>query len=214
LRGLAFGESLNPVWQTAANALYVSGLAAGVAVLAALPVAVLSVRFPGRVSSLVERLTYVGFALPAVVLALSLVFFGANYAPALYQTLGLLIFAYVVHFLPQAVGTTRAALLQARPSIEEAARSLGRGPLHVMRTVTIPLARSGIVAGAALVFLTTMKELPATLLLGPTGFGTLATQVWSASSEAFFARAAAPALLLILLSAPPLYLLTIREKLT
>lgn len=213
LRGLAFGESLNPVWQTAANSLYVSGLAAGVAVLAALPVAVLSVRFPGRASSLIERLTYVGFALPAVVLALSLVFFGANYAPAIYQTLGLLVFAYVVHFLPQAVGATRAALLQARPSIEEAARSLGRGPLSVMRTVTIPLARSGIVAGAALVFLTTMKELPATLLLGPTGFGTLATQVWSASSEAFFARAAAPALLLILLSAPPLYLLTIREKL-
>jgi iron(III) transport system permease protein len=57
-----------------------------------------------------------------------------------------------------------------------------------------------------------MKELPATLLLGPTGFETLATRIWSATSEAFFARAAAPALLLILLSAVPMYLLVIRER--
>lgn len=213
LRGVAAGESLDPVFRSALNSVYVSGLAAGVAVLAALPVAVLAVRFPGRVSALVERMSYVGFALPAIVLALALVFFGANYVPALYQTLGLLIFAYVVHFLPQAVGAIRASLLQARPSIEEAARSLGRGPAAVLATVTVPLARSGILAGAALVFLTTMKELPATLLLGPTEFDTLATSVWSATSGAFFARAAAPALVLILVSAPPLYLLTIRERL-
>jgi iron(III) transport system permease protein len=78
--------------------------------------------------------------------------------------------------------------------------------------VTVPLARSGLVAGAALVFLTTMKELPATLLLSPTEFSTLATEVWNATSGAFFAQAAAPALLLILVSAPPLYLLAIRER--
>lgn len=212
-RGLVAGESLEPVFRGTVNSVYVSGLAAGVAVLAALPVAVLAVRFPGRMAALVERLSYVGFSLPAIVLALALVFFGANYVPALYQTLALLIFAYVVHFMPQAVGSIRSSLLQARPSIEEAARSLGRGPAAVMATVTVPLARSGILAGAALVFLTTMKELPATLLLGPTEFETLATSVWSATSGAFFARAAAPALVLILVSAPPLYLLTIRDRL-
>ncbi len=212
VRGLAGGEVLDPVWESAWNSIFVSGIAAGVAVLAALPVAVLAVRFPGRVSGFVERLSYVGFALPAIALALALVFFGSNYAPALYQTLGLLVFAYVVHFLPQALGAIRAALLQARPSVEEAARSLGRGPLGVLATITVPLARSGIVAGAALVFLTTMKELPATLLLGPIEFDTLATEVWNATSGAFFARAAAPALLLILISAPPLYLLTIRDR--
>src|SRR5215210_3218650 len=212
LRGLSSGEQLSFVWQSAWNSVYVSGLAAAVAVLAALPVAVLAVRFPGKVASLTERVTYVGFALPGIVLALSLVFFGSNYAPALYQTLFLLIFAYVVHFLPLAVGAIRASLLQAKPSIEEAARGLGRGPAGVLATVTVPLARSGLVAGAALVFLTTMKELPATLLLSPTEFGTLATEVWNATSGAFFAQAAAPALLLILVSAPPLYLLTIRER--
>lgn len=211
-RGLAEGEPLRPLWNAAFSSVYASGIAAVVTALAALPVAVLSVRFRGRVSGLAERAAYLGYALPGIVLALSLVFFGANYAPWAYQTLGLLVFAYAIHFLPQAVGATRSALLQVKPSVEEAARGLGRGPARVAATVTAPLAGSGILAGAALVFLTTMKELPATLLLGPTGFETLATRIWAATSEAFFARAAAPALLLICISAVPLYLLVIREQ--
>jgi iron(III) transport system permease protein len=211
VRGLAEGEPLRPLWNAAWSSVYASGLAAAVTALAALPVAILSVRFRGRVSGLVEKATYLGYALPGIVLALSLVFFGANYVPWAYQTLGLLVFAYAIHFLPQAVGSTRSALLQVKPSVEEAARGLGRGPARVAATVTAPLAGSGILAGAALVFLTTMKELPATLLLGPTGFETLATRIWGATSEAFFARAAAPALLLVAISAVPLYLLVIRE---
>jgi iron(III) transport system permease protein len=211
VRGLAAGEPLRLVWGAAWHSLYASGLAAAVAAVAALPVAVLAVRYPGRASALLEKSTYVGYALPGIVLALALVFFGSNYAPAVYGTLFVLICAYVIHFLPQAVGATRAALLQVRPSVEEAARGLGKGPAGVLATVTAPLVRSGVLAGAALVFLTTMKELPATLLLGPIGFDTLATRVWTATSEAFFARAAAPALLLIVLSAIPMYLLVIRE---
>ena len=212
VRGLAAGEPLRLLWGAAFNSVYVSALAAGVAALAALPVAVLAVRYGGRVAGFVERLSYLGYALPGIVLALALVFFGANYTPGLYGTLVLLVFAYAVHFLPQAVGATRAALLQIQPSVEEAARGLGRGPAAVVTTITAPLASSGILAGAALVFLTTMKELPATLLLAPLEFDTLATSIWTATSEAFFARAAAPALLLILVSALPMYLLVIRER--
>jgi len=211
-RGLASGEPLRLLWGAAFNSVYVSALAAAVAALAALPVAVLAVRFPGRVAGFIERLSYLGYALPGVVLALALVFFGANYAPGLYGTLALLIFAYAIHFLPQAVGATRAALLQVRPSVEEAARGLGRGPAGVVATITAPLISSGILAGTALVFLTTMKELPATLLLSPLGFDTLATSIWTSASEAFFARAAAPALLLILVSALPMYLLVIKDR--
>jgi iron(III) transport system permease protein len=212
VRGLLEGEPLRPLWSATWSSIYASALAAGVAALAALPVAILAVRFPGRLSGLVERTTYLGYSLPGIVLALSLVFFGANYAPWAYQTLGLLVFAYVVHFLPQAVGATRSALLQVRPSLEEVAQGLGRGRAAVVATITVPLASSGILAGAALVFLTTMKELPATLLLSPTGFETLATRIWSATSDAFFARAAAPALILIGVSAVPMYLLLIRER--
>src|SRR5690606_16948092 len=110
--------------------------------------------------------------------ALGLVFFGATYAGVLYQTTWLLVFAYVVLFLPTAVGAVRASLLQVSPRMEEAARSLGRPPWRVLLTVTLPLLRPGLVAGAGLVFLLTMKELPATLILSPAGFETLATAVW------------------------------------
>jgi iron(III) transport system permease protein len=132
--------------------------------------------------------------------ALALVFFGIRVARPLYQTLAMLVFAYVVLFLPQAVGAIRTSLLQVPSSVEEASRTLGSGRLRTLGRVLLPLSRRGALAGGALVFLTAMKELPATLLLGPTGYTTLATSIWDATREAFFARAAAPALMLILLS--------------
>ncbi|MGK2949294.1 MAG: ABC transporter permease, partial [Acidimicrobiales bacterium] len=155
---------------------------------------------------------WAGHSLPGVVVALSLVFFGARVAPGIYQTQWLLTLAYVVLFLPQALGAIRSSLLQISPSLEEASRLLGRSPLRTMVSVVLPMARPGLLAGGALVFLTCMKELPATLLLAPTGYPTLATQVWSATSEAFFARAALPALALVLLSSLPMAVLVLREK--
>jgi iron(III) transport system permease protein len=211
VRGVVAGEPLRLVGAAAWNSLQASGLAALAAAAAALPVAVLSVRHRGRITSLLEPSTYLGYALPGIVVALSLVFFGARYAGPLYQSLAMLVIAYVVLFLPQAVGSTRSSLLQVPPSVEEAARGLGRSGPGVLLTVTAPLVRPGVIAGATLVFLTAMKELPATLLLGPTGFPTLATSIWSATSEAFFARAAAPALLLVLLSSVPLAVLMSRR---
>ena len=201
VRGLQAGEQLDVVWSAAWNSVYSSALAAALAVVAALPVAVLAVRFRSRWSTLFEGITYAGYALPGIVIALALVRFASQYAPAIYQTLALMIFAYVLRFLPQALGTLRSALLSVSPSVEEAARGLGHAPLRVALTVTLPLIRSGILSGAALVFLTAMKELPATLLLGPTGFKTLATMTWTATSEGFFARAAGPALVIIAVSA-------------
>ncbi len=212
VRGVAAGEPLLALWSAAGNSFYVSGLAAAGAVLAALPIAALSVRYPGLISSLLERITYVGFALPGIAVALGLVFFGANFARFIYQHLSLLILSYIILFLPTAVSSARTSFLQLNPRIEEAARSLGRAPLGVFTSVTLPLIRPGVLAGAALVFLLTMKELPATLILGPTGFSTLATSIWGAASEAFFAQAAAAALLLIGVSSVPLAFLMLRER--
>jgi iron(III) transport system permease protein len=93
------------------------------------------------------------------------------------------------------------------PRIEEVARTLGRTPGGVLRGVTLPVIRPGLLAGAALVFLSAMKELPTTILLAPTGFDTLAVRIWSATSEGFFARAAAPALVMVLVAAASLALL-------
>ena len=211
-RGVSAGEPLLILWGAALNSLYVSSLAAGAAIVAALPVAAFSVRYPSVLSTLLERATYIGFALPGIPIALSLVFFGVHYTPPLYQTTVMLVFAYVVLFLSPAVGAARTSLLQVSPRMEEAARSLGRTPLGVFGSVTLPLVAPGIFAGAALVFLLTMKELPATLILSPIGFNTLATSIWAATSEAFFARAAAPALLLILVSSVPLAFFMLGER--
>ncbi len=213
VRGLGAGEQVGALWAQTWNSFWISAVAALVTMASALPVVVLSVRRPGRLSQVLERSTYLGFAMPGVVIALALVFFGSNFATLIYQTSPLLIFAYLVLFIPQAVGSVRASLLQVHPNLEEAGRSLGRPPLQVFLRVTAPLVRPGLAVGFALVFLTVMKELPATLILSPIGFKTLATSVWSAVSAAYFAQAALPALLLIVVSSVPMAFLILRRDL-
>ena len=144
-------------------------------------------------------------------IALALVFFAANYyLPGLYQTAGLVVVAYVIRFFPQAVAGSHTALLRVNPRLEEAARGLGQRPLPAFAKVTLPLLTPGLFAGAALVFLSTMKELPATLLLRPIGFDTLPTEVWTATGVSAYGQAAAPALALCVLAAPVVWLLVVR----
>ncbi len=212
LRGLASGESLTPVWTATLNSFRAGAMAALAAAALGLPVAFAAIRMGGRLMNLAARAVYVGYGLPGIVIALSLVFFGANFAPLLYQTLWMLVFAYVVRFLPQAIGAMQISLMQMNPRLEEAGRSLGLGNRAVFRRIIAPIVQPGVLAGMALVFLTTVKELPATLLLSPTGFTTLATQIWSATDEAFFARAAAPALMLLAMSAFSIFLVLMQEE--
>ena len=211
IRGIAAGEPVRLLWGNALNSVYASGLAAIVAVVAAVPVVMFTLRFPGRLSWVVERLSYTGFALPGIAVALALIFFGARFATPLYQTLFLLVFAYVVLFFPQALGAVRSTYLQVSPRLGEAAYGLGKSPLAIIWHISLPLMLPGMLAGGALVFLTAMKELPATLLLSPIGYGTLATSIWAAAEEAFFAQAAVPALLLVAVSAVPTAFLILRE---
>lgn len=211
-RGIANERELDAPWAEAVHSLTASGLAAVAAVLAALPVAIVALRYPSRTSRVLERLSYAGNALPGLVIALSLVFFAARYASPVYQTLGLLVFAYVVRFFPQGLSGVESGIERLSPRYEEAARGLGRGPLRTLAHVTIPLARSGIAAGAALVFLSAMKELPATLLLRPIGFDTLATDIWGLTQVGAYSRAALPALVLIGISAPVLYLVSASRR--
>ncbi len=211
VRGWQAGEPFAGTAQAALNSAGVSAAAGLVAVLAAIPVAIVTVRHRSLASGLIERLSYLGFALPGIVVALALVFFALRVLPGLYQTWPVLIFAYLVLFFPLALGAVRTSLVQVRPNIEEAARSLGRSPPRVLATITVPLLLPGLLGGFALVFLTVMKELPATILLRPIEFDTLAVDIWSASSEAFFARAAAPALLLVLVAVLPMTVLISRE---
>jgi len=211
-RAVSLGRELDDAWAPALHSVLAAGLTATVAVAASLPVALLAVRYPGGWTRALERLSYSSNALPGIVIALSLVFFAANYAGFVYQTLALLVFAYVVRFFPQAVAGSHSALLRVDPRLEEAARGLGKSPRRAFVTVTAPLVAPGLLAGGALVFLSTMKELPATLLLAPIGFETLATEVWRATTVSAYSRAALPSLLLIVFSAPFVYLLTLRRR--
>lgn len=209
--GLVQGGTFFVQWDEVFNSVTVAAASALITVVAALPIAFLTVRYRSRLGTLVEKAAYLGYALPGLVVALSLVFFGARFGGPFYQTIGMLLVAYLVLFLPQALGAVKAALLQVSPNVENVARSLGYGPLQVIWKVTLPLIRPGVVSALALVFLTAMKELPAALLLGPIGFRTLATSVWSSVSEAMYARGAVSALLLIGLSLISLTLLLRQE---
>lgn len=202
--------SLDGVAAATFNSLLVAVIAAGVTTVAALPVAVLASRFKRGWTVALERTGYGANALPGIVAALAFVFFAARHAPVVYQSLALLIAAYLVRFFPQALAGTSAALTRAEPRLEEASRGLGRGPTRTLTTVTVPLVAPGLLAGAALVLLSTLKELPATLVLRPIGFDTLATEIWTATSVSQYSRAAVPALLLCALAAPAVWLLVVR----
>jgi iron(III) transport system permease protein len=210
LRSIGAGADLSGLGWATLHSLTLGGWTALIATVCALPLAILLVRFPGSGVRSVERMAYLGYALPGLVVALAFVAFGAG--TPFYQTLVMLVAACVVRFLPEAISSTRAALLQVSPRLEEAARGLGRSQVGAVASVTIPLARSGILAGAALVLLTAMKELPATLLLSPTGWDTLAVKVWTDATNAAYGEAAAPALILIAAAAVPMLLLAPRDR--
>jgi iron(III) transport system permease protein len=194
------------------NSLWSSSIAALIAVILSLPVTLLSVRYPNRFTKFISRFCQVGYAIPGVVIALSLVLLVNRTLPFLYATPFVVVIAYVLRHMPQAVRASESALNQLSPSLEEASRTLGRTSLQTLVQVTIPLILPGLLAGGSLVFLTSLKELPATLLLRPAGFDTLAVRVWVWAGEGFYTQAAPAALLLILASALPLSFLLRREK--
>lgn len=200
VRGLGQGEPLRLLVEVAIGSFAVAGASAVFAVGLAIPIALLGARHRSRLSSFVDFAGSASFALPGIVVALAMVFFATRTLTPLYQTLALLIGVYAIRFIPQAMGGLRALLGMAGPRLEEAGRTLGDGPVRAFTMVTVPYLRPALVAGAALVFLTVVKELPLALLLAPIGFETLATEIWDAASSGFYARAAGPAALLLVLS--------------
>jgi iron(III) transport system permease protein len=203
--GSSAGIDLGALLAAAGTSLKLGLGAAALTTLLALPVAVLAVRHPSRLATVIERATYLPFALPGIVVALALIVLSLHYFPALYGTSQLLILAYAILALPRARVATRAT-----PVHEEMARSLGCRPLTAMFRVTLPRILPGLGAAAALVFLATVTELTATLLLAPIGTQTLATQFWAKASTLSYAAAAPYAALMVAISALPTYLLTRR----
>ena len=186
-------------------------LAGGVAAtLAAMPMAWLSIRAPGRVQRALEGCNYIVGALPGVVIALALV--AVTVSLPIYQTLVTIVFAYVLMFLPRAMLSLRASIAQAPVELEHAAGSLGRSPARAVWAITVRLAAPGAASGMALVALGITNELTATQMLAPNGTQTLATAFWAYSGEIDYAAAAPYALIMIVLSLPMTWLLHAQSR--
>jgi iron(III) transport system permease protein len=194
-----------------ANSAWLSGMAATLAVLLATPLAYLASRWPPRWNLLCLQAAYAGYVLPGPVGALALLAFFSQVAPFWYGSVAVLIIAYIVHFMPAGLQTMEPSLQQVTPNLEEAARSLGLGPVRTLRAITLPLVKGGFVAAWVLMFLQSMKELPATLLLRPVGFDTLAVRVWLEASEEYYQLAAPSALLIVMMALPALLLLMSKD---
>lgn len=220
VQGLRDESTAAQIWRTSSggllsytwNSLWSAGIAATVAAALALSLASLTSRHRGPASGLLEKTAQAGYALPGVVVALSVVFLLNNYVSVLYGTVAALIIAYVLRFFPQAYQSTSAAYQQVSPAVEEAARTLGRPQWRATIEVVVPLIAPGLLTGWALVFITALKELPATLILRPAGFDTLPVRIWIQSSEGVFTLAAPAALVLIACSSVPMLFLILRSR--
>jgi len=173
----------------------------------AVPVAIMAVRRPHALQRVFERGAYLVQALPGVVVALSAVFFTTRYAYRFYQTSTLLIVVYALLFLPLALVCVKVSLAQASEAYTEVARTLGRGPLATFVLVTVPLIAPGLAAAFCLVFLSTVTELTATLILIPIGHHTLVTQFWAYQSAAAYGAAAPYAMVMVVVGGIPAVLL-------
>lgn len=197
--------------EPALASLTVSLPTAVLATVLAVPIARLAVRHHSKanLSRGLERLAYAGYATPGLAFGLALTamaltldrLFVTAGQTFLYQSLPLMIYAYVLHFLAEAIGPVRTSFQQINPRLEEAARTLGRSRAGAFYRVTLPLLRPGLAASAALVFLSAMKELPLSVLLRPAGYDTLAFNLWDLTAEGLYAEAAPFALVILALSA-------------
>ena len=175
------------------------------------PLAYLVSRYPSRLNLFIVQLSYTGYVLPGPVGALALLILVSTFVPILYGGVGVLVIAYIIHFLPAGLQAMEPAIHQVTPNLEEASRSLGKNLWQTIRSVTLPLVRKGFIVAWVLMFIQAMKELPATLLLRPVGFDTLAVRVWLEASEELYLLAAPAALLIVLVTLPALMLLISKD---
>lgn len=185
------------------NTIGLSVGGATMGLLLALPIGILAGRYKTRFVSAIESVGYLPLALPGIVVGLSLVFFALTTVPALYQTAFLLACAYGLLFMPKAIGSVRNSVTAIPSSLEDVSSTLGYNPLQRLVNVYWPLTRTSLFVAWLLIAVTAMKELPATLMLRPTGMDTLATMLWAKTDVASYGAAAPYALMLVLVASIP-----------
>lgn len=205
-------------WRYIGVTLALAGGAALLTTLIALLLAVLGRLEGGRWQRVAVRLATSGYAMPGAVVGVGVLtmlatvdraLFGDEFSAALVLTGSLtgLLYAYLVRFLAVAYGSADASVEKVTPRMVEAARCLGAGRGRILRGVYTPLVRAGLLAGAILVFVDVMKELPVTLMLRPFGMDTLAIWTYMLAAESYWQAAAIPALLIVLAGVAPVVLL-------
>lgn len=209
------------------HTLYLGGLAAFITVLVALLLAFARRQAPARTVKTAVGMANLGYALPGSVLAVSIMlafsyldrelviplseWLGGAGKPILLGSLGALLLAYLIRFMAVAFGPLESALARIRPSLPQASRSLGVGGPALFFRVYLPLLLPGTLSATLLVFVDVLKEMPATLLMRPFGWDTLSVRIFEMTSEGEWARAALPALTLVLVGLLPVILLIRRS---
>lgn len=204
---LAAGTISTGFWNHFGNSLWLAGIAATLTIIFGIPLAYLACQKQTWSSLLCIQGAYTGYVLPGPVAALAVLVLVSQLIPELYGTIVVLLIAYLVHFLPVGLQGMESTLQQLSPNLEEAAKSLGARSYRTFVSVTLPLVRGGFMSAWILVFIQCLKELPATLLLRPVGFDTLAIRIWLEASEELYQLAAPPALLIVALTIPVVLLL-------
>lgn len=202
LRGVRLGHEIGfPVDETWTTVKI--GVLAAVLIVAVAAVPVLIGRFrrgaqaTGGQARAFYVMTHLGYALPGIVVALSMVSLATGYWYSMYQTVTLLLFAYTIRFLPLALHTIDDAVSAQNQGIFLAARSLGCNPLSAWWRAVLPTIRPALFAGFLAVFIAVIKELPITLLLSPIEFTTLATRIWMLTEDAYYSEVAPVVLALL-----------------
>jgi iron(III) transport system permease protein len=202
--------NLQYLWPATVTSVLLGVGAAIVAILLALPIAILAVRYKGRVTTVLERSVYLSFALPDLVAAVALAYAATHLVHVLYGSVALLVLAEAMLFIPFAVVALRSTLGLLQPALEDSARALGLGPFRTIWRVTVPLARPGFAAAGVLVFALALGDLSTAQVLLPPSMYTLGTQFWANSRTVAYAAAAPYAAVLIVLSLLATYVLMSR----
>lgn len=208
------------------NSVTLAGVTAAAAVVLALIMAYAMRLRPGPAVQAANRLAGLGYAVPGAVIAIGILVpvarldnaldawmranFDISTGLLLTGSIFALVYAYLVRFLAVALQTVEAGLTKITPSMDEAARSLGVGPVGTLIKVHGPLMRGTLLTAALLVFVDVLKELPATFMMRPFNFDTLAVQAYNLAADERLAEAAVPALAIVAVSLLPLIFLSRR----
>jgi iron(III) transport system permease protein len=211
-------------WQLVFNSVLLAGSAALLALLLALSMAYSKRLTGGVTNNSAVRLAAMGYAIPGTVIAVGVMLpfgwfdntldawaratFGVSTGLLLSGTLFAVVFAYMVRFLAVSLQTVEAGLGKIRPTMDETARSLGHRPFYVLRKIHLPLMRGSVLTAVLLVFVDVMKELPATLILRPFNFNTLAVRAYELATDERLMDASSAAVAIVAAGILPVILLS------